>query len=108
MQRKEPRNLRGLVQTKDLAEYIGVPEATIRAWRKRYQDWVARGRPESKAIYVHFPDPVADPQAPDEAFLINAAAVYDVASVVRFGSYIKQHERTAGNPQWLRSVSETA
>lgn len=103
MQRDEPRNLRGLVQTRDLAEYMGVPENTIRAWRKRHMDWLDRGRPTSTAIHVHFPDPVPDPQNPDEPFLVNAAAVYDVADVMEFGGYVRQHERKVGNPQWNRT-----
>ncbi len=103
MQREEPRNLRGLVQTKDLAEYMGVSESTIRAWRKRHMDWLDRGRPASNAIHIHFPEPVPDPQDPNEPFLINAAAVYDVADVILFGGYVRHHERKAGNPQWNKS-----
>ncbi|KRF04347.1 hypothetical protein ASH00_14685 [Arthrobacter sp. Soil782] len=102
MQQAEPRNLRGLVQTKDLADYVGVPEATIRVWRKRHSDWVARGRPVSKALPSQFPEPVSDPQEPAGApFMVNSAPVYDVADVMRFGAYLRQHERKAGNPTWL-------
>lgn len=103
MTRSEPRNLRGLVQTKDFADFLGVSEGTIRAWRKRYLDWVDRGRPESDAIHAHFPEPLPDPEDPGEVFLINAGAVYDVGVVVQFGEYLKGRESRAGNPQWNRS-----
>lgn len=103
---REPRNLRGLVQTKDLADFLGASESTVRVWRKRHLDWVGRDRPDSDAIYVLFPDSVPDPQDPSEAFLVNAGPVYDVADVVRFGAYLRKHQRKAGNPQWIRSAGE--
>lgn len=93
MPHDEPRNLRGLVQTKDLADFLGVTEDAVRAWRKRHLDWVARGRPASRAIPTAFPDPVGDPRSPGEAFLINAAAVYDMADVMRFAEYVEEHRR---------------
>jgi hypothetical protein len=104
MHRDEPRNLRGLVQTKDMADFMGVSESTIRAWRKRHLDWVDRGRPASTAIHTHFPDAEPDPQDPTQAFLINAGPVYDVIDVLRFGEYLSGYERTAGNPRWNRSA----
>lgn len=108
MQREEPRNLRGLVQTRDMADFLGVTESTIRAWRKRHLDWVERGRPASTAIHIHFPEPVPDPQDPTQAFLVNAAALYDVADVLRFGASVQQHERKGGNPAWSRSAAGSA
>lgn len=99
--------MNGLVQTRDLAEHVNTPESTVRAWRKRHVDWVAQGRPASTAIHAQFPEPVMDPQN-DEPFLINGGPVYDVADVVRFGIFVAQHERKAGNPQWLKAVPETA
>lgn len=104
MKSDEPRNLRGLVQTKDLADFIGASEATLRVWRKRQQDWVARGRPASSAVYTLFPDPVRDPQSPESAFLFNAAPVYDLGDVVRFRTRLEAHASNRGNPNWRHST----
>lgn len=105
MKRTEPRNLRGLVQTKDLADFLGVPESTIRAWRKRHQDWLSKGAPPLEAIHTHFPDPVADPQDSGSPFLINAGPVYDVANVVLFAEHVRTHEGKKGNPGWVRKAA---
>lgn len=107
MQRQAPRNLHGLVQTRDMADFLGVPENTIRAWRKRHLDWVASGRKATASIQAHFPEPIPDPENPDMPFLINGGPLYDVASVVRFRDHVEQHERKVGNPQWIRPA-ETA
>lgn len=107
MQRQEPRNLRGLVQTKNMAEFLGVSENTIRAWRKRNLEWADSGRKETSSVHAHFPAPIPDPQDPQLPFLINGGPVYDVAAVMLFKDYYEQHERKAGNPQWIRAA-ETA
>lgn len=100
--------MNGLVQTRDLAEYLATTESTVRAWRKRHADWVALGRPASNAIHAQFPEPAMDPQDPDKPFLINGGPVYPVAAAVKFGMFVAKHERKAGNPQWLKAVPETA
>ncbi|HEX9226702.1 MAG TPA: hypothetical protein VF885_08595 [Arthrobacter sp.] len=100
MQTDEPRNLRGLVQPKDLAEYLGVPEPTFRVWRKRREDWINKGRQPSSAVYTLLPDGVKDPANPDVPFLINGAFVYDVEDVRRLRKALEEHERKAGNPAW--------
>lgn len=98
METKDPRNLRGLVQPKDMADYLGVPEPTFRVWRKRRQTWIERGRPQSRAVYTLLPDPVRDPGNPAEPFIINGAFVYDVDDVRKLRGAIEAHERKAGNP----------
>lgn len=107
MQKKEPRSIRGLVQTRDMADFMGVPEATIRAWRKRHHDWEASGRKATASIHAHFPKAVSDELNPDVPFLINGGPVYDEAAVVSFRDHLEQHERKAGNPAWTRAA-ETA
>lgn len=102
MKRNEPRNLRGLVPTKDMADFLGVPESTIRVWRKRHQDWVSRGAPPTEAVHTLFPDPVSDPQDPGVPFLINAGPVYDVAGVVLFAEHVRNYQGKKGNPSWVR------
>lgn len=98
-----PRNLRRLVQPKDLAEYISVSEETFRAWRSRRQMWVEHGRPTSTALYTLLPDPVKDPQDPTQGFKINGAYVYDVDDVVKLRSALAAHISRAGNPEWAQT-----
>lgn len=93
-----PRHLRGLVQPKDMADYLEVPEPTFRVWRKRRHTWIERGRPKSRALYTLLPDPVKDPENPDEPFMINGAFVYDAGDVRELRDAIKAHERKLGNP----------
>ncbi|KIC68697.1 hypothetical protein [Pseudarthrobacter phenanthrenivorans] len=98
MEDKGPRNLRGLVQPRDMAEFLGVPEPTFRVWRKRRQEWVEKGRPKSRAVHTLLPEPVRDPENPSEPFMINGAFVYDVSDVIKLRDEIVAHERKAGNP----------
>lgn len=94
-----PRNLRGLVQLKDVAEFLGVLEATLRVWRKRRRAWIAQGRKPSSAIYTLLPDPVRDPANPDVAFLFNGSVAYDVEDVKRLRVALEARDHHAGPPR---------
>lgn len=100
-----PRSLRGLVQPKDLAEYISVSEETFRVWRSRRQAWIEQGRPASKAIFTLLPEPVEDPSRPGEPFLFNGAYAYDVDDVVKLRTALAAHKGKAGNPDWAQTFS---
>lgn len=95
---EEPRNLRGLVQLKDLAEFLGVLEATLRVWRKRRGAWIVGGRKQSSAIYTLLPEPVKDPANPDVPFLFNGTVAYDVDDVKRLRAALEARERRAKSP----------
>jgi len=103
MRAEAPRSLRGLVQPKDLAEYVSVSEETFRVWRSRRQTWIQQGRPPSKAIYTLLPEPVKDPERPGEPFLFNGAYAYDVDDVVKLRAALAVHKGRAGNPEWAQT-----
>jgi len=98
-----PRNIQGLVQPRDLAEFISVSEETFRVWRSRRQTWIEQGRPPSKAIYTLLPEPVKDPEQPNEPFMFNGAYAYYVEDVVKLRTDLAGHKSRAGNPEWVQT-----
>lgn len=91
------------MQPRDLAEFISVSEETWRVWRSRRQTWIENGRPPSKAVWTLMPEPVKDPEHPDEPFLFNGAYVYYARDVMNLRAALAQHKGRAGNPEWART-----